>query len=232
MYSSRLTAIKAIDNFKRNITTGKTEIFVDKKKNYKFKLTAANNRVMAISANYSSEKGAQSALESLKRFANTNDIVDVQLPPDQIDSQFIEISKIKEEDKKGAKFVIRKDNNKEFSWELKANNGEILCQQGGYTSKSSVENAIITFKENVTNGKFYLSKDKSGNFQFKLYSQSGRLASVGESYDSSNAVFSVVTSILNFADLAVISDTTKSSSTKKTGSTAKKTSTRTRSSKK
>lgn len=206
MYSSRLTVIKAIDNLKRNLVTGKTSIFADKKKNYKFKLTAANNRVMAISANYPTEKGAESALESFKHFALTNDIVDIELPAEQIDSQLVEITQIKEEDKKGGKFVIKKDINKEFSWELRANNGEILCQQGGYSSKGSVENAILAFKDNVSSGKFYLSKDKNNNYQFKLYSQSGRLANIGESYETSNAVYSVVTSILNFIDLAVIFD--------------------------
>ncbi len=209
MYTSRLTVIKAIDNLKRNLSAGRTDVFADKKKNYKFKLTASNNRVMAISANYPSEKGAQSALESFKRFAMTNDIVDIELPAEQIDSQLVEITKIKEEDKKGGKYVIKKDINKEFSWELKANNGEILCQHSGYSSKNSVENAIAAFKENVVSGKFYLSKDKSNNYQFKLYSQSGRLANIGESYDSSNAVYSVVTSILNFASLANVVDHTK-----------------------
>ena len=209
MYTSRLTVIKAIDNLKRNLSTGRTDVFADKKKNYKFKLTASNNRVMAISANYPSEKGAQSALESFKRFAMTNDIVDIELPAEEIDSQLVEITKIKEEDKKGGKYVIKKDINKEFSWELKANNGEILCQHSGYSSKNSVENAIAAFKENVGSGKFYLSKDKSNNYQFKLYSQSGRLANIGESYDSSNAVYSVVTSILNFASLANVVDHTK-----------------------
>ena len=194
------------------------QIFSDKKKNYKFKLTASNNRVMAISANYPNEKGAQSALESFKRFALTNEVVDIELPAEEIDSQLVEISKIKEEDKKGGKYVIKKDINKEYSWELKANNGEILCQQGGYSSKNSVENAILAFKENVSNGKFYLSKDKSNNYQFKLYSQSGRLTNIGESYDSSNAVYSVVTSILNFANLAVISDHTKAPAKKPSSS--------------
>ena len=216
MYASRLTVLKSIDAIKRNITAGKTQIIVDKKKNYKFKLVAANHRVLAISANYPSEKGAQSALDSFKRFAITDDIVDIELPAEEVDSQLVEITKIKEEDKKGGKFVIRKDLNAEYSWELKANNGEILCQQAGYSSKNSVENAIAAFKENVNTGKFYLSKDKNNNYQFKLYSLSGRLASVGESYDSSNAVFSVVTSILNFTDLAIISDRTNSTPTKKT----------------
>ncbi len=208
MYASRLTVIKSIEAVKRNLETGKTQIIVDKKKNYKFKLTAANHRVLAISANYPTEKGAQSALESFKRFAITDDIVDIEIPAEAIDNQLVEISKVKEEDKKGGKFVIRKDINGEFSWELKANNGEILCQLSGYSSKNSVENGILAFKENTSTGKFYLSKDKNNNYQFKLYSQSGRLSVVGESYDSSNAVYSVVTSILNFTELATISDRT------------------------
>ena len=213
MYASHDTALKSIDAIKRNLEKGKTSIIVDKKKNYKFKLVAANHRALAISANYGSEKSAQSALESFKRFALTDDIVDIELPQEQLDSSLVLVSKKKEEDKKGGKFVLRKDANGEFSWEFKANNGEILCQKNGYSNKNSLETAIVAFKDTVRNGDFYISKDKNNLYQYKLYNK-GRLFVVGESYQTDDAVESVVTSILNFLELATISDRTQPKDTK------------------
>lgn len=213
MYASHDTALKSIDAIKRNLEKGKTSIIVDKKKNYKFKLVAANHRALAISANYGSEKSAQSALESFKRFALTDDIVDIELPQEQLDSSLVLVAKKKEEDKKGGKFVLRKDANGEFSWEFKANNGEILCQKNGYSNKNSLDTAIVAFKDTVRNGDFYISKDKNNLYQYKLYNK-GRLFVVGESYQNDDAVESVVTSILNFLELATISDRTQPKDTK------------------
>lgn len=225
IYATYKTARSSIDAVKRNIINGKTTIIVDKKKNYKFKLTAANHRVLVISANYNSEKAAQSALESFKRFGQTDDIVDVELPADEIDAQLIELSKEHDEDKKGGKFILKKDANGEFSWEFKPNNGEVLCRASGYSSKNTIDTSVLSFKENVRNGKFYVYCDKNNRYQFKLYSQSGRLSMVGESYDSQEAVQSVVRSILNFIELAVIQDKTNPSV--KTTKTVTKTTTKT-----
>lgn len=225
IYATYKTARSSIDAVKRNIINGKTTIIVDKKKNYKFKLTAANHRVLVISANYNSEKAAQSALESFKRFGQTDDIVDIELPADEIDAQLIELSKDHDEDKKGGKFILKKDANGEFSWEFKPNNGEVLCRASGYSSKNTIDTSVLSFKENVRNGKFYVYCDKNNRYQFKLYSQSGRLSMVGESYDSQEAVQSVVRSILNFIELAVIQDKTNPSV--KTTKTVTKTTTKT-----
>ena len=225
IYATYKTARSSIDAVKRNIINGKTTIIVDKKKNYKFKLTAANHRVLVISANYNSEKAAQSALESFKRFGQTDDIVDVELPADEIDAQLIELSKEHDEDKKGGKFILKKDANGEFSWEFKPNNGEVLCRASGYSSKNTIDTSVLSFKENVRNGKFYVYCDKNNRYQFKLYSQSGRLSMIGESYDSQEAVQSVVRSILNFIELAVIQDKTNPSV--KTTKTVTKTTTKT-----
>ncbi len=208
-YTSRLGALKSIGAVQRNLEKGKIEIFSDKRKNYKFQLKAANHRVLAVSANYSTLQGATNASESFKRFATTEDIVDVVLPAEETsDSALVEIPKVKEEDKRGGKFVLRKDPHGVFSWELKASNGEILCQADGYSSKSSLETSINSFKSSVKNGTFCIYADKNDCYQFKLYSQSGRASMIGESYTTSQQAQSVVTSILNFLDLAVVVDKT------------------------
>lgn len=223
IYSTYKSCITSIEALKRNLVKGKAVIIVDKRKNYKFKIVAANHRVIAISANYVTEARAQSALESFKRFALTNDIVDVELPAEELDSTLVLIEKIKDEDKRGGRFIIKKDVNGEYTWELKPNNGEILCQSGGYCTRSSVESSIMAFKEVVKTGKFYIYTDKNNNYQFKLYSRLGRLYMVGESYSTSQAVESAVKSILNFIDMAVIQDKTSATPAKKaTKSTSSK----------
>lgn len=223
IYSTYKSCITSIEALKRNLVKGKAVIIVDKRKNYKFKIVAANHRVIAISANYVTEARAQSALESFKRFALTNEIVDVELPAEELDSTLVLIEKIKDEDKRGGRFIIKKDVNGEYTWELKPNNGEILCQSGGYCTRSSVESSIMAFKEVVKTGKFYIYTDKNNNYQFKLYSRLGRLYMVGESYSTSQAVESAVKSILNFIDMAVIQDKTSTTPAKKsTKSTSSK----------
>lgn len=209
MYVSRENALRSIDAIKRNLEKGYTKVFVDKKKNYKFKLVAANHRVLSISANYSTEKGAYSALESFKRFCLTDNIVEVELPIEKIESALVKLDIKKEEDKRGGKYILDCDDNEEYFWELRANNGEILSQAYGYSSKASLENAIESFKENVENGTFYLYKDKTDNYQFRLYSQAGRFALVGESYKTAQRVESAVLSVKNFYKLSVITDKTK-----------------------
>ena len=77
-YTTRDGVIKGIDAVKRNLETGEVKIFADKHGNYKFKLVSRNYRVLAISANYSTEKGATRASESFKNFAVKADIVDIE----------------------------------------------------------------------------------------------------------------------------------------------------------
>ena len=196
VYASREGVIKAIDAVKRNVETGEIRIIEDKHGKFKFKLTSRNYRVLALGSNYSTEKSAVRASESFKKFAVKADIVEIEAPQEvELASTVVEIGQ--REDKNGGKYVYEKFNG-EYSWDLKATNGQILCQAEGYTSKIGVLNSIETFKRNVELGSFKIIKDKSDHYHFNLYSPSGRVVAIGETYASKQLAESAVNSVVSF----------------------------------
>ena len=195
-YTTRDGVIKAINAVKRNLETGDVRVFADKRGQFKFKLVSRNYRVLALSANYSTEKGALRAAESFKKFAVKADIVDIELEEsDSLTATPIEVNRT--EDKFGGKFFVEKFNG-EYSWDLKASNGQILCQAEGYTSKAGCLYSIETFKKNVENGVFKCIKDKNDRYCYKLYSANGRICAVGESYPTRQSAESAANSVCSF----------------------------------
>lgn len=178
LYTSKEGVLRAIDTIKRNVEEGEVKIFADKRGRYKFKVISNNYRVLAIGANYQTEKRAISAAESFKKFALNSDIIDIEIEDkDLFIATYIDVTI---EPKEGGKYVIEKYDS-EYSWMLKANNGEILCQADGYTSKNGCLFAIETFKKNVNQGEFKCVKDKNGAYLYKLYNQTGRVCAIGQS---------------------------------------------------
>ena len=195
-YTTRDGVIKGIDAVKRNLETGEVKIFADKHGNYKFKLVSRNYRVLAISANYSTEKGATRASESFKNFAVKADIVDIEY--EDVDLKTATPIEIDLNDEKtGGKFIVEVFDG-EYSWDLKASNGQILAQAEGYTSKAGCMNSIESFKKAVVEGSFKCVKDKNENFQYKLYTSSGRVCAVGEAYPSKTSAESAAQSVASF----------------------------------
>ena len=203
-YISREGVIKAIDAVKRNLETGEVRIFADKRGKYKFKLVSKNYRVLAISSTYSVEKSAVRASESFKKFALKADIVDIEVLDNDFESATI-IEIINDEDKTGGKFVIEKFDG-EYSWDLKASNGQILCQAEGYTSKAGCMYSIETFKKNVKLGVFKCIKDKSSRYCYKLYTPNGRVIAIGESYPTKASAEAAANSVVAFYNLAEIEE--------------------------
>ena len=195
-YTTRDGVIKGIDAVKRNLETGEVKIFADKHGNYKFKLVSRNYRVLAISANYSQEKGATRASESFKNFALKADIVDIEYEDVDLKTATPIDVNLKDE-KTGGKFIVEVFDG-EYSWDLKASNGQILAQAEGYTSKAGCMNSIESFKKAVVEGSFKCVKDKNGNFAYKLYTSSGRVCAVGESYPSKTSAESAAQSVASF----------------------------------
>ena len=195
-YTTRDGVIKGIDAVKRNLETGEVKIFADKHGNYKFKLVSRNYRVLAISANYSNEKGATRASESFKNFAVKADIVDIEY--EDVDLKTATPIEVNLKDAKtGGKYIVEVFDG-EYSWDLKASNGQILAQSDGYTSKSGCMNSIDSFKKAIEEGSFKCVKDKNGNFAYKLYGASGRVCAVGEAYPSKTSAESAAQSVASF----------------------------------
>ena len=204
IYSSRDSVIKAIKALQKNINDGEVKIFADKRGKYKFKLIAKNYKVLVISASYTVYKSAVRASESFKKYVMIADIVDVELD-DNESKTATPIQITQTEDKMGAKIVIEKFDG-EFSWALKATNGEILCQAEGYTSKSGCLYSIDTFKKNIVEGQFRCIKDKNGNYCYKLYTANNRICAVGESYPSKQSAISAANSVVSYYKNAVVEE--------------------------
>ena len=204
IYSSRDSVIKAIKALQKNINDGEVKIFADKRGKYKFKLIAKNYKVLVISASYTVYKSAVRASESFKKYVMIADIVDVELD-DNESKTATPIQITATEDKMGAKIVIEKFDG-EFSWALKATNGEILCQAEGYTSKAGCLYSIDTFKKNIVEGQFRCIKDKNGNYCYKLYTANNRICAVGESYPSKQSAISAANSVVSYYKNAVVEE--------------------------
>ncbi len=94
------------------------------------------------------------------------------------------------------KFVITTAKNGEFTFNLKASNGEvILTASETYTSMSACENGINSVKKNalanvedqtreesLAHPKFELYQDKAGEFRFRLKAANGEIIGKSEGY--------------------------------------------------
>lgn len=199
-YASKDSVLLAIEAIKRNVEVGTIAVREDKHGLYQFVLTARNHRTLVMSANYSTEKRAQSASESFKRFAATSPVVEL--------TEIVESSKeeVKIEnivDKKGGKLIILSNENG-YYYVLKASNGEVLVTSDNYKTEASAQSAMARFQEAVVSGKFYVEKDKRDNYQFKLFASNGRIVCVGQIYASKSMAIASVNSVCSFIKLATV----------------------------
>ena len=107
------------------------------------------------------------------------------------------------------KFVITTAKNGEFTFNLKASNGEvILTASETYTSQSACENGIASVKKNAgaviedqtreekaSNPKFELYKDKAGEFRFRLKAGNGEIIATSEGYKAKSGCLNGIESV-------------------------------------
>ena len=197
-YASKNSVLEAIEAIKRNVEVGTIAVREDKHGLFQFALTAKNHRTLVMSANYATEKRAQSASESFKRFAATSPVVElteiVESSKEEVTPEFV--------DKKGGKLMVLSSENGLY-YVLKASNGEVLVTSDNYKTEASAQSAMARFQEAVANGKFFVEKDKRDNYQFKLFAN-GRLVCVGQIYASKAMAVASVNSVCSFVKLATV----------------------------
>ena len=109
------------------------------------------------------------------------------------------------------KFVISKTKNGEFTFNLKAGNGEvILAASESYTSLSSCKNGIASVQKNalahvedqtvegfekLTHPKFEVYQDKAGEFRFRLKARNGEIIAVSEGYKAKASCMNGIESV-------------------------------------
>ena len=109
------------------------------------------------------------------------------------------------------KFVISKTKNGEFTFSLKAGNGEILLTASeSYTSMSSCQGGIASVQKNalahvedqtaegfeeLTHPKFEVYKDKAGEFRFRLKARNGENIGKSEGYKRKDSCMKGIASV-------------------------------------
>ena len=107
------------------------------------------------------------------------------------------------------KFVIITAKNGEFTFNLKASNGEvILTASETYTTMDACESGIASVKKNagapvedqtrdetLKHPKYELYKDKAGEYRFRLKAANGQTIAVSEGYTTRSACLNGVESV-------------------------------------
>lgn len=202
-YKDEKACRQGIETLKKNVDTLKVDFEEDKHNQFCFRLITAQGRPLAQSANYKTLKQAESASESYKRFVSAD-----KIELDDAESKHYIVEKeenTKVETKANGKFIIAKNAAGNYSYTLKANNGQVLCDSQIYTSFDSCKKAMENFIRLVDEGDFYIYTDKMKKSFFKLYDpKTLRLVMTGETYNNKKQAESVIQSIKSFAKNAKI----------------------------
>lgn len=146
-----------------------------------FVLTATNGQIIGMSELYASKSGAQAGINAtINVVKNTN----LQGPAAQ-----------------GAiRFEIFKGMDARYYFHLRAQNGQIILQSQGYSTRTSATNGVASVKANGTNtGRYELREAADGKQYFVLKASNGRIIGMSEMYESlqgaQNGIASVIKSI-------------------------------------
>lgn len=107
-------------------------------------------------------------------------------------------------------FEITRRKNRQFQFNLKADNGEIILTSGGYTAKHNCIKAIEAVRKNCGNdAKYDRRKAKNKQFYFTLKAANGQIIATSEMYTTITARDNGIDAIKKNAPDAEILDLTK-----------------------
>ncbi len=202
-YKDRKACMTGIETLKKNVESLKVIFEKDKKDAWCFRLITAQGRPLAQSANYKTQKDAERASQSFKKFVEADKIIDDDGKSD--DHYEVQILEGSVTPSINGKFLVIKDDT-DYYYQLKANNGQVLCTSQAYSSEKSCKEALENFRKYVYEGNFYIYVDKRKQSFFKLYSKQLRLVMTGETYKSRDLAISAAKSVLKFAKDAKLQD--------------------------
>ena len=120
------------------------------------------------------------------------------------------------------KFVISKTKNGEYTFNLKAGNGEvILAASESYTSLSGCRGGIASVQKNalahvedqtvegfekLTHPKFEVYQDKAGEYRFRLKARNGEIIAVSEGYKAKASCLNGIESVRKNAPEAPVTE--------------------------
>jgi uncharacterized protein YegP (UPF0339 family) len=132
--------------------TAKYQVYKDVAGKFRFRLRAANNKIVAVSEAYENKAGCMNGVRSVQRNCGSH-----------IEDKTIDMEKLS-----NPKYELFTDSADEFRFNLKAGNGEIIATSEGYETKQGVLNGIeavqrscdaeiedLTETKDVTEGESY-----------------------------------------------------------------------------
>lgn len=130
-YSRRHGAAQAVGRIQDGIDELDAEIYEDRSGEHRWRLRAANNEIVADSAEgYDERDAAEAALQRFREYAPDADVLDAGQ----------------------AAFEVYEDEAGEFRWRLRHRNGNVLGDSGeGYADRSGVWSGIESVKRNAPN---------------------------------------------------------------------------------
>ena len=202
-YTSYAGVLRGIQTHKTNILRDNFKITVSKKGDYIFKLLSGKNLLLCTGANYSTRARCESAVASVKRFAETA-VLD-----ENVQEHFIKTQKDDGKDlpkpSEGVtgKWIVNSVSDDRgdavYYFELFANNGEKLLSSEEYTTYIGAINGIETHKKNIAIGNFRISLTKRGDYIYKILNGNGQLLCLGEHYKTKRLCQNAVESVKRFA---------------------------------
>ncbi|MBE5741711.1 MAG: DUF1508 domain-containing protein [Clostridiales bacterium] len=197
IYASADSAKKGIATIKKSIDADGFQLYCDKNRNYYYKLKNASNRFLCAGETYPTKASCLSAVESVKRFADSP-ILD-EIEKDLTIIKYV-VPKAKAVEKKSGysgKWVIT-DVEDMYIAQLFASNGELLLSSEAYTTANSAKSAIETITTNGIAGNFIIDVDKKGRYFFKLRNAQKSTLCVGETYAQQAKCESAIESVRRF----------------------------------
>lgn len=108
-----------------------------------------------------------------------------------------------------AKFELKRANNGQFMFNLKAANGEMILTSELYAERGSAEHGIESVKTNAPDdGRYERKNSKGGAPYFVLKAANGEIIGKSEMYSSLSAMEGGIASVKKNAPVARVDDTT------------------------
>lgn len=105
------------------------------------------------------------------------------------------------------KFVISTRSNREYQFNLKADNGQIILTSDGYLTKAACLNGIESVRKNSQDDSKYDRKTSTNRkFYFNLSAMNGQVIGTSEMYETESDRDNGITAVKSSALQAIVDD--------------------------
>jgi uncharacterized protein YegP (UPF0339 family) len=103
--------------------------------------------------------------------------------------------------------VFQSPKNKQYYFNLKARNGQVILSSQGYANKAGATNGIKSVRNNCTNDNLYERKvAKNGKHHFNLLSRNNKIVGTSQMYASKSSMEAGIRSVMRAAPEAALAE--------------------------